>query len=67
MPSSAPVTAVAMAPALAVAFMGVPRSQCDVEETFVDQGDAHYYKRVKVTDCEQEDCQLSIFYAPPRT
>lgn len=68
MPSSAPVTAVAMAPALAAAaFMRVPRSQCDVVETSEDLGDTHHYKRVKLTDCEQEDCPLSIFYVPPRT
>ena len=66
MPSSAAhVTAVAMDSARAAAFMSVPRSQCDVVETSEDLGDTHHYKRVKLTDCEREDCPLSIFYVPP--
>lgn len=64
MPFSAHTDAAALA--LATAFMGVPRSHCDVEETSKDLGDAEYFRRIKVTDCEQEDCPLSVAYAPPR-
>ena len=66
MPSSAQVIGVTMTTVLAAAFMGVPRSQCHVEETFEDLGGTQYFKRVKVTDCEQDDCPLSVAYAPPR-
>jgi len=55
-----------MTTVLAAAFMGVPRSQCVFEETFEDLGGTQYFKRVKVTDCEQDDCPLSVTYAPPR-
>ena len=66
MPSFALVTIVPRTSALAAAFMGVPRSQCEVEETHEDLGDMQYSKRIKVTDCEQEDCPKSVTYAPPR-
>lgn len=65
MPST-PASASAQHAALAAAFLGAPRSHCDFEETFEDLGDALYSKKVKVTDCEQEDCPQSVMYAPPR-
>lgn len=64
--SSAQVTDVANTSALATAFMSAPRSQCDFEEISKDLGDAEYFKRAKITDCEQEDCPSSVAYAPPR-
>jgi hypothetical protein len=64
MPSSAQVRVVAIASALLIG--GVPRPQCDVEETSGYLGDTEYFKKIKLTDCEQEDCPSSVAYVPPR-